>query len=275
VSSVQYGWRSSTLSHVGNVRQLNEDSCLDRSSIGLWVVADGMGGHAAGDLASQMIVNALSCVPAPTSLSRFVEDVEASLISVNSKLLKLAREKNQTTGSTVVAMLAHGRHCVLIWAGDSRAYRLRDGELAQMSTDHSQVELYIEQGLMTREEARGHPASNMVTRAVGASEEILLDMEVVELAPGDRYLLCSDGLDKHLSDIEIAGVLAAGDVDTAAAALIERTLERGANDNVTVSVIDILAEPLSESEDDPDETVPVRRPVTASPASASGVRRAR
>lgn len=250
------GWHSSTLTHVGNVRKLNEDSCLDRAGIGLWAVADGMGGHAAGDLASQMIVNALAAVKRGRSLGDFLEIVEAALVDVNAKLMKLSRDNNQTTGSTVVVMLAHERHCVFIWAGDSRAYRLRGSRLQQMSTDHSQVELYIEQGLMTRDEARGHPASNMVTRAVGANEEILLDMEIAALEPGDRYLLCSDGLDKHVADEEIAQILGQGEVEAAATRLIELTLERGANDNVTVAVIEITEDATSGTDADPDQTVP-------------------
>ena len=254
MSADALGWRSSTLSHVGNVRKLNEDACLDRSAIGLWVVADGMGGHSAGDLASQMIVNALGRVPKARSLNDFIDAVEGEIISVNAKLLKLSRDRNQTTGSTVVSMLAKGRHCVFIWAGDSRAYRLRANELQQMTVDHSQVELYIEQGLMSREEAKGHPASNMVTRAVGANDEILLDMEIAEMQPGDRYLLCSDGLDKHVADPEIAGILAQGEVEEAAQKLIDVTLARGANDNVTVSVIEILEGRDMTTEVDTDRT---------------------
>ncbi|MCC7411219.1 MAG: serine/threonine-protein phosphatase [Gammaproteobacteria bacterium] len=232
-------WTSATLSHVGNVRRLNEDSCLDRPDIGLWVVADGMGGHAAGDLASQLVVNMLDSLRAPESLNGFIDAVEDALLKANARLIKMATDTNQTSGSTVVALLAFGRHAAYIWAGDSRLYRLRQGQLRQLSTDHSQIELYIEKGLLTREEAAGHPAANMVTRAVGGSPDLHLDVDVTDIEPGDRYVLCSDGLDKHVRDADIAELLARGTVGDAARALIDTTLERGATDNVTVAVIEI------------------------------------
>lgn len=235
----QLTWHSASLSHVGRVRKLNEDSVLDRPDLGLWVVADGMGGHSAGDLASQMIVNALTRLKPQRQLSMLVDFVEHSILAVNNRLVELAKAQDQTIGSTVVTMLACESHCAYLWAGDSRLYRLRRGELVQLTTDHSQIERYIEQGLLERADANGHPAGNLVTRAVGATEELFLDIDMGELARGDCYLLCSDGLDKHLSYEEIAARLGSVDPQTDARRLIELTLARGAVDNVSACVVHI------------------------------------
>lgn len=240
-SDTGLSWNSFGISHAGKVRRHNEDSMLERPDIGLWVVADGMGGHAKGDVASQMIVESLKKVHEGTSLTRFIDDVEDRLIEVNERLLQKAKDggRHQTIGSTVVVMIAYDRYCSYLWAGDSRLYRWRHGRLEQLTTDHSQVELYIEQGLMSREEATGHPHGNMITRAVGAAPELHLDTDVREMQAGDRYLLCSDGLPKHVSNREIENLLREGTAEQACKALIDLTLARGAQDNVTAIVIDI------------------------------------
>jgi serine/threonine protein phosphatase PrpC len=234
-------WTSFGISDVGKVRRHNEDSMLERPEIGLWAVADGMGGHSKGDVASQMIIDTLKKVHEGTSLIRYIDDIEDRIMSVNKKLIEKANEttKKTTIGSTVVILLAYEQYCVYIWAGDSRLYRLRNGELRQISTDHSQVELYIEQGLISREEAASHPHGNMITRAVGATQNLRLDMDIQKLARGDRYLLCSDGLTKHVSDVELEQFLPRGTVQECCQQLIDTTLARGAGDNVTAIVVDI------------------------------------
>lgn len=237
MSAAEFTWSAAAISDVGKVRKLNEDSMLDRQADGLWVVADGMGGHSAGDLASQLIVNSLSKLESTTELHEFVERVEEAVLDVNERLFAVANAHNQTSGSTVVLLLVRGRHAVVMWAGDSRLYRWRGGKLAQMTTDHTQIELYIEKGLLTRAEAIGHPSGNMVTRAVGVTDNLLLEMDLFELDDGDRFLLCSDGLDKHVKDEEIERYLAGDDPATIARGLIDLTLSRGAVDNVTVCVV--------------------------------------
>ena len=236
-----YTWSSYGQSDKGKVRKHNEDSMLVRPEAGLWVVADGMGGHSAGDVASQMIVSSLKDVKYAGKLNKYINEIEDHLFEVNRRLVEKAQKTDQRTtiGSTVVAMLAHGKYCVYIWAGDSRLYRIRNGQLRQMSTDHSQVELYVEKGLITREEALMHPHGNMITRAVGASNELFLDMDIQELAHKDRYLLCSDGLTKHIKDMEIQDILNKGTTQETCKKLINLTLERGAVDNVTAVIIDI------------------------------------
>lgn len=214
---------------------------LERPEIGLWAVADGMGGHSKGDVASKMIIDTLKKVHEGTSLTRYIDDIEDRIMTVNRKLIEKANEttKKTTIGSTVVILLAYEQYCVYIWAGDSRLYRLRNGELRQISTDHSQVELYIEQGLISREEAASHPHGNMITRAVGATQDLRLDMDIQKLARGDRYLLCSDGLTKHVSDVELEQFLPRGTKQECCRHLIDTTLARGAGDNVTAIIVDI------------------------------------
>lgn len=235
----RFRWQSSALTDVGKVRKLNEDSILDRGDVGLWVVADGMGGHSAGDLASQLIVNSLAKLDTGSTLPDFVESVEVAVQNVNDRLFAVANAHNQTSGSTVVMLLIHGRHAVIIWAGDSRCYLLRKGHMRQVTTDHTQIELFIAKGLLTRAEAAGHPSGNMVTRAVGVTDSLLLEMDLLELEDGDCFLLCSDGLDKHLKDEEIAQHLAGADPQAVARVLIEQTLARGAMDNVSVCVVKV------------------------------------
>ena len=234
-------WHSHGITNVGKVRKHNEDSMLERPETGMWVVADGMGGHAAGDVASQLIVNSLKKVHEGLSLERYIDDIEDTLISVNKKLIDKANEsaKRTTIGSTVAMMLTYDKYCIYLWAGDSRLYRLRDSELRQMTTDHSQVEQYVEQGLISREEAAVHPHGNMITRAVGATPNFFLDMDIQEMKKGDRYLLCSDGLTKHTEDFEFQEILGNGTAEEICKEMIDMTLDRGAGDNVTAIVIDI------------------------------------
>lgn len=214
---------------------------LLRPEVGMWVVADGMGGHDAGDVASKMVVDSLEQIKKGASLEKYIEDIEKTLINVNAKLIEIAKqgEKQTTVGSTVVVMLAYEKFCVFLWAGDSRLYRIRKNKLIQLTTDHSQVQQYVEQGLITKEEAETHPHSNMITRAVGATEKFVLDVDMQEIQHGDRYLLCSDGLTKHIPDIEFEKMLNNGDVEKKCDELIELTLTRGAKDNVTAILIDI------------------------------------
>jgi len=170
-----------------------------------------------------------------------IDAIEDRLLEVNDKLLEKARASSNkaTIGSTVVIMLAFDKYCIYVWAGDSRLYRLRNNELRQITTDHSQVELYVEQGLITREEALYHPHSNMITRAIGATDELFLDMDMQEMERNDRYLLCSDGLTKHILDYELENMLKEGSAEDVGRKLIDTTLERGAGDNVTVIIVDI------------------------------------
>ena len=234
-------WISYGKTDVGKARKLNEDSMLVRPDVGMWAVADGMGGHEAGDVASQMVVSTLNEIQLGSSLEKYINDIEDALVNVNKKLIEIAHqgEKPTTCGSTVVVMLAYEKYCAFLWAGDSRLYRIRDNKIIQLTTDHSQVQLYVEQGLISKEEAESHPHANMITRAVGATEEFVLDVDMQEMEKGDRYLLCSDGLTKHIPDLDFEKMLAKGDVEKKCSELIDLTLARGAKDNVTAVLVDI------------------------------------
>lgn len=239
MSTNAFRWQSTAITDVGKVRKLNEDSILERSDDGLWVVADGMGGHSAGDLASQLIVNSLAKLDTGVALPELVERVEEAVLNVNDHLFAVANAHNQTSGSTVVMLLTSGSHAVVMWAGDSRCYLLRDGQLRQVTTDHTQIELFIAKGLLTRAAAAGHPSGNMVTRAVGVTDCLLLEMDLLELNDDDRFLLCSDGLDKHLRDDEIAQHMLGAEPAAVARSLIDLTLARSAMDNVSVCVVKV------------------------------------
>lgn len=242
------------------VRQHNEDACLDRPDLGLWVVADGMGGHSAGDVASEMIVGRLGALEPGERLSHFVEQVEAELETVNSELRRLAATREAATiGSTVAALLARDDHAVCLWAGDSRIYRLRDGTLDQVTQDHALVADLVDRGVLTAEQAANHPQSNLVTRAVGAGELLKLDLEIMRLKDGDCFVLCSDGLDKEVRNEEIRRLCMSGAADPADA-LVELALSRGSRDNVTVVVVQVGASRSGVAAGPPDadgeETVP-------------------
>ena len=230
-----FKWISCARSDVGRVRKVNEDACLERAEEGLWVVADGMGGHAAGDVASGMIVEEMGKVELSRPLSAVVTDVETRLMEVNNRLREMASSKNiSTIGSTFAAVAIVGGYGVAMWVGDSRVYRVRDGKIVTVSQDHAFVEDLVEKGILSREDAASHPQSNLVTRAVGAQDHVKMDLEIFELEHEDTYVLCSDGLDKELSDEEIADLAINQPAEQLGDALVDEALERGARDNVTV-----------------------------------------
>lgn len=257
-------WSSSSRTDVGMVRDINEDAYLDRPDMGFWAVADGMGGHTAGDVASGMICEALNALNPPQSLSGFVDAVESQLLRVNDKLRAIAKgNESQTIGSTVAALVAQGRHAVCIWAGDSRIYRCRAGHIVQITQDHALVEELVEKGILTRLQASTHPQGNLVTRAIGATDTLKLDLEIVELQPGDIFVICSDGLDKELKPNEILQIAQRRNDRSLSDTLVDLALSRGSRDNVTVVTIHIAGTTTTgvrladESDDfDSEETVP-------------------
>ena len=242
-------FRSSAASHEGAVRTKNEDSYVNRPDLGLWAVADGAGGHQAGDLASRIITDALSAVPRDLGAPQILAEVRLRVQSAHERLLEEAgrRGPEAMLVSTLVVLLARGGHFACLWAGDSRAYLLRDRTLSQVTHDHSLVQELVDAGAIRSEDAFGHPNANIITRAVGIRDAILvLDKVTDYLRPGDRFLLCSDGLSKTLAEGELAVLLAAD--DAAAGDFLAAALERGADDNVTVVTVEVLANSPSEAE---------------------------
>lgn len=234
-----FTWNSASVSHVGTVRKINEDAYLDNPELGLWVVADGMGGHEAGDVASRMVVDSFRNLTFPTSRQQFLDDLLVRLQTVNSDLQDYAEEnaRSGVVGSTVVILVGFEDQCTCLWAGDSRIYLLREGLLRQVTRDHSQVEELISLGLLDRKEAESHPAGNVITRAVGAADSLAVDVVSHGLHDGDIYLLCSDGLNKVVPDREICEILRHGGGQSTAQSLIDRALYHGARDNVTAVVV--------------------------------------
>jgi len=231
-------WTSAARTDVGRVRALNEDACLDLPQRGLWAVADGMGGHTAGDLASGMIVRALGTLSAPGSLAVFSGAARGALQTVNRELRdEAARRGVRMIGSTVAVLMASGRECGWLWAGDSRIYLYRDARLESLTIDHSHVAELQAQGHLSAEAARHHPSQHLITRAVGAADWLQLDEGRIALHDGDLFLLCSDGLSNEVQAPEIAGALAEGDCQRATDTLVDMALQAGGRDNITAVVV--------------------------------------
>ncbi|MEP7221498.1 MAG: protein phosphatase 2C domain-containing protein [Novosphingobium sp.] len=222
--------------HVGKVRSENEDSQISLPESGVWLVADGMGGHANGRYASQTIAGGLDGLPIPADLEGACEAVSRAVQAANAEIFAKSVEAGAQMGSTFVSLVISGGEFAVLWAGDSRAYLFRGGQLFQLSTDHTQVEAMLERGLLTPEEAADHPMKHVLARAVGVEEHLQIDAIRDAVEPRDVFLLCSDGLHGLVSDAEIAAMLADKAHD-AAHDLIALCLDRGAPDNVTIALV--------------------------------------
>ena len=228
--------------HVGLRRKVNEDSMLVRTDRGLWAVADGMGGHDKGDVASAMVTDALLHLPIVYGLENLVEAATEALTRVNRELIVLADsgESSRTIGSTVVGLAIAGEQFRCFWAGDSRAYRIRGDQIVQLTRDHSLVQDLVEAGMLTPQEALDHPNSNVITRAVGVVEDLKIDKVSGDARPGDRFLLASDGLTKLVDETELAAELTTRRPEEAADKLIETVLSRGAPDNIAMIIASVV-----------------------------------
>jgi protein phosphatase len=231
-------WVSGGVTDSGRVRDVNQDAYLDRPDLGLWAVADGMGGHRDGGVASRLVVEGLGRMAHPKLLGAAVDSIRKILQAVNRRLVADAAAVDDVIGSTVVALVAVGDHCAILWVGDSRAYRLRQGELVQLTLDHTHVQQLVAQDILTPEQAERHPMSNVLVRAVGGDAELEVDCRVEALREGDRFLLCSDGLIKELRSGEIARILSGGEPADVARRLVESACKAGGRDNVTAVVVD-------------------------------------
>ncbi len=232
-------WKSYALSDVGCVREVNEDSLIVDDEKQLWSVADGMGGHHVGDLASQKIVELLQHVPECESLSDYIDAVEDALIQANQDLIDYANQAfgNKTMGSTAVCLVIKQQVGVCLWVGDSRLYRFRNYQLQQLTRDHSQVEEMVEMGMITPEEAINHPHRNVITRAVGVEHQLFVDLNVFSTQLGDSFLLCSDGLYNAVAFSDMERILGEREPEASAVTLMSTALENGADDNVSLVVV--------------------------------------
>ena len=255
------------LSHVGTVRTNNEDSY--HVSAGTCLVSDGMGGHAAGDVASRIVVDSFerwTLAALPT-----LADLETRLESINQTIRQTGVSSGAAQmGTTVVGVtiVANGEaaSAVAFNIGDSRCYRLSGGELRQVTVDHSHVQELIDAGEISQHDARVHPMRNVVTRALGIDPRVRADYHILADA-GCRLLLCSDGLSSEVGEHEIRELLVSElDPQRAAAALVERALGRSAQDNVTVIVVDLSFEiPGDDDETLRHSRVPTRSPEITAP----------
>jgi len=230
--------------HVGLRRKINEDSVFADSERGLWAVADGMGGHEAGEIASTMVTDALRCLPVAANLDELAACAVESLRQVNRELIDLAqsatRKREGTIGTTVVGLAIANGFYRCFWMGDSRVYLLRDGKITRVTRDHSLVQELVDAGMLTSEEAETHENANLITRAVGAAETVDVDIVSGEAKAGDQFLLASDGVTRVVRDDELAAELDRGPPAQAADNLVDAVLARGAPDNLSLIIVKLV-----------------------------------
>ena len=246
--------RSAARTDVGRKRTLNEDAYLVDDEIGLYLVADGMGGHAAGEVASAEAVSTaygmvkqaqptLAKLEAPLdeaqmrAAKRLMESAIQAATYMVYTLAELDREKSGM-GTTITGLLVLGDHAVTAQVGDSRIYQIRQGAAQQITEDHTLIAYQLREGLITAEEARRSPHKNVITRAVGNRDYVQVDTNIVALERGDAYLVCSDGLHGYLRAAEIPEIVARGGL-VAVDRLIELANERGGKDNITAILVEI------------------------------------
>lgn len=222
---------------VGKVRKRNEDNYFVEPSLGIWAVADGMGGHEAGDRASETVVNALSTTGRATSAPDLLSRVQDRLLVAHDKMKELQAVRSALVGATVVALLVYERFYACVWSGDSRLYRIRSRKIEQLSSDHSEVQELVDNGVLTKAEAQTWSGRNAITRAVGVHDELEVEVLHGDLRHNDTFVLCSDGLTNHVSDAEILSVAQSNHAEAACGKLIHLALERGGEDNITVIVV--------------------------------------
>jgi protein phosphatase len=221
------------------VREVNEDACLEQPRGGVWVVADGMGGHSLGEFASRVAVRSLMALPAAGRLEQRVDSAKARLLDANRRLrAEAARRDVQVIGSTIAALLASERRCACVWAGDSRIYLYRAGQLKQLTRDHSELQAALGSMQVGSSDATlDRPPPNVITRALGGADSLELEHVVVDVADGDIFLLCTDGLSNEVSNAAIEQALLPGSCRLATDALVDMALERGGRDNITAVVV--------------------------------------
>ncbi|WP_311968406.1 serine/threonine-protein phosphatase [Pseudomonas baltica] len=234
-------WRSAGRTDPGKVRARNEDAFLDTPERGLWVVADGMGGHQGGDIASRLIVDSLAELILSDDFDERVTQLRQCLHWLNRKLgqelTMLPDRADSIIGSTVVLLSVHGKRAVCIWAGDSRCYLWRGKRLYQLSRDHSLQQQYMDEQQMSAEQARRQPGAHALTRAVGVGPELKLEVLELEVSPGDAFLLCSDGLYHSISGEALGNALSLTLPRVALDRLFDKALRGKASDNLTAVVV--------------------------------------
>jgi PPM family protein phosphatase len=241
MNSLNLAWGGA--SDVGRVRQGNEDALLAEQ--GVFVVADGMGGHNAGEVASELAVTTMRAAlrDSVTSTEQLRELIQQANTTIYTASLDDSTQRGMGTTLTALVMIPHVTDRVLVAnVGDSRTYVLRDGTLSRITTDHSYVQELVNEGVITSDDARKHPQKNIVTRALGIDRYVAVDVFSHDLRQGDRFLLCSDGLVDEVTDIDITEILQNNPQPTdAATALVAAANDAGGRDNTTVIVVDVVS----------------------------------
>lgn len=233
-----FRWTSAACSHVGRVREVNEDACLEQPGRGLWAVADGMGGHSLGEFASRLAIHSLADFVPPPDLEQSIALARQLLEGANRRLRnEAARRDVHLIGTTIAALLVGGRACACLWAGDSRIYLHRNGRLRQLTRDHSERETARSRHDRKADDTLVLPPSNVITRALGAEDTIEIDCETFDVLDGDVFLLCSDGLTNEVGDAAIEHALLPGNCLQASQELLELALDHGGRDNITAVVV--------------------------------------
>ena len=252
-------YQSFVATDVGMKRKANEDNFCTNKELGLFVVADGMGGHAAGEVASRIAIEEIERVLLMTrgdedwtwpesfdkDVSLVANKLRYAITSANEKIRHTTMERVECRGmgTTIVAAMMLGDSCSIAHVGDSRAYLVRDGKLLPITSDHSWVNEQLKQGFLTVENARNHPFRNVITQALGSGNDIQVDLMELPLRSDDLLLLCSDGLNSMLTDHEILDVVKDSEelpLDILTANLIEAANFKGGDDNITVSLVRVL-----------------------------------
>ena len=262
MSNLPFRFDAGSATHPGKIRDRNEDAFLVRTDAGLWAVADGMGGHEAGDVASQLVVASLNTIGIPASAIELLEEAEQRVFDANRQIVALGRQRGGVIGTTVAILLIRDDHFACVWAGDSRVYLAKPDGIKQISRDHTEVEELLASGTMTAEEIKNWP-NNVITRAIGVKEPLELDVITGEFSAGDCFLICSDGLNKHVQDDEMLAIVVAEDAQPACDRLIALANERGGLDNVTTVIVRCHT---ANDATQPDAIGAVREP-TLSPAT--------
>ena len=247
---------SAALSHVGMKRDHNEDAYFNNDELGLYVVADGMGGHAAGEIASweaveavhgmvrrgKDIIDAYLRTPGEDTVAALRRLLESAIQAATYMVFGIAEQDptNKGMGTTITAMLVIHNIAVVGSVGDSRAYLVRTDRTWQVTEDHTLVQLQMKAGLITADQARNSPRGNVITRAVGPRDYVQVDTFVVPVQPGDKYVLCSDGLHGYIDTTEISPVVVSQHLEGACQRFIDIANERGGKDNITCVLVHLL-----------------------------------
>jgi serine/threonine protein phosphatase Stp1 len=232
-------YRDSSATHIGLVRSTNQDNYICNATAGIWVVADGMGGHYGGERAAAAIVERISIIGGTTGFDESLSAVRTAIANANQQIFEEAQAEARQMGSTIVALVIRDGRYAILWAGDSRAYLKRGDIFRRLTRDHTQAEELIDAGLLDPNSVTRHPSSHILVRAIGVMPSVELAEVKGESVEGDVFLLCSDGLHNLVSETEMAKTIDSKAFARVSEQLVELGLERGAPDNITICLISV------------------------------------